>query len=122
MANYDYGHDTVNGVGGHWQGIAGYARFQANKVVAIAPRFEWYNDDAGFTTGAVQTLRKPRSRSRPRRNDSLMWRIEYRGDFSDQRRVQEPRRQLQGHSALDRREHAVFLQRKGKIAADGDAV
>jgi hypothetical protein len=84
MANYDYGHDTVGGIGGHWQGIAGYARFQANKVIAIAPRFEWYDDHAGFTTGAVQTLKEATITLEAKALDSLLCRLEYRGDFSDQ--------------------------------------
>src|SRR5215831_3413962 len=39
MANYDYGHDTnaANGLSVHWQGVAGYAKYQANKYVALIP-------------------------------------------------------------------------------------
>ena len=84
MANYDYGHDTVNGLGGHWQGVAGSARFQATKIFAIAPRFEWYDDNAGFTTGAVQTLKEATVTLEAKALDSLLCRLEYRGDFSDQ--------------------------------------
>jgi hypothetical protein len=84
MANYDYAHDTFAGVGGHWQGIAGYAKFQATKVVAIVPRFEWYDDDAGFTTGTPQTLKEATITLEAKALDNLLWRIEYRGDFSDQ--------------------------------------
>ena len=42
MANYDYGHDTnaTDGSSVHWQGVAGYLKYQANKYVALdsAPR------------------------------------------------------------------------------------
>jgi hypothetical protein len=84
MANYDYGHDTVAGVGGHWQGIAGYAKLQANKTIAVIPRFEWYDDDAGITTGTPQTLKEATLTLEAKALDNLLWRIEYRGDFSDQ--------------------------------------
>jgi len=84
MANYDYGHDTFAGVGGHWQGLAGYAKFQANKTIAVIPRFEWYDDDAGFTTGTPQTLKEATVTLEAKALDNLLWRIEYRGDFSDQ--------------------------------------
>ena len=84
MGNYDYGHDTFAGVGGHWQGFAGYAKFQANESVAIIPRFEWYDDEAGFTTGTPQTLKEATITLEAKALDNLLWRIEYRGDFSDQ--------------------------------------
>ena len=84
MANYDYGHDTFAGVGGHWQGFAGYAKFQANESIAIIPRFEWYDDEAGFTTGTPQTLKEATITLEAKALDNLLWRIEYRGDFSDQ--------------------------------------
>jgi len=56
MANYDYGHDTSSGTSVHWQGVAGYLKYQANKYVAVVPRIEFYNDASGFTTGVVQNL------------------------------------------------------------------
>ena len=56
MANYDYGHDTVSGTSVHWQGVAGYLKYKANKYVAVVPRIEFYNDASGFTTGVVQNL------------------------------------------------------------------
>ncbi len=34
MGNYDYGTDTVEGARLHWQGVAGYAKIQANTWVA----------------------------------------------------------------------------------------
>ena len=83
MANYDYGSDTIGGVNGHWQGVAGYARFQPGKYVAISPRLEWYHDAAGFTTGAPQTLKEATMTLELRGTESFLWRIEYRGDFSN---------------------------------------
>jgi len=84
MANYDYGHDTVAGTGVNWQGIAGYAKIQANKVVAITPRFEWYDDSDGFTTGTSQKLKEATVTLEAKATDNLLWRVEYRGDFSNE--------------------------------------
>jgi hypothetical protein len=95
MANYDYGHDTnvANGVSVHWQGIAGYAKYQANKYVALIPRVEFYNDPQGFTTGFTtgplanpsgQNLTDATVTLEVKPADNFMWRIEYRGDFSSQ--------------------------------------
>ena len=83
MANYDYGHDTVNGVGVHWQGVAGYLKYQANKYVAVIPRLEFYNDASGFTTGVVQNLTDATVTLEIKPADNFIWRIEYRGDFSN---------------------------------------
>ncbi len=83
MGNYDYGTDTVAGTKVHWQGVAGYAKFQANKWVAFSPRFEWYDDASGFTTGTVQTLKDVTATLELKPSDAFMWRIEYRTDLSD---------------------------------------
>jgi hypothetical protein len=84
MANYDYGQDSINGIGAHWQGIAGYAKVQANKWVTVSPRFEWYDDASGFTTGTAQTLKEATGTVELKATDTLLFRVEYRGDFSDQ--------------------------------------
>jgi len=88
MANYDYGHDTnaANGLSVHWQGVAGYAKYQANKYVALIPRVEFYNDPQGFTTGFAggQNLSDATVTLEVKPADNFMWRIEYRGDFSSQ--------------------------------------
>jgi hypothetical protein len=67
----------------HWQGIAGYFRVQANKWLAFAPRFEWYDDHDGFTTGAPQTVKDFTITSEHKINNGLLTRFEYRKDFSD---------------------------------------
>jgi hypothetical protein len=79
MANYDYGKDDSS----HWQGIAAYLKYQASKAVAFSPRFEYYDDPQGFTTGAAQKLKEFTATLELKAADNLMWRIEYRGDFSD---------------------------------------
>jgi hypothetical protein len=83
MANYDYGMDTALGGQVHWQGIAGYAKLQARKWLAVSPRFEWYDDPSGFTTGAAQTLKEVTGTFELKPSDALIWRIEYRHEFSD---------------------------------------
>lgn len=83
MGNYDYGNDTVAGSAGHWQGVAAYAKLQARKWIAVSPRFEWFDDPSGFTTGAVQTLKEATGTIELKPSDSFIWRIEYRRDFSD---------------------------------------
>lgn len=83
MANYDYGHDTLGGHRVHWQGIGGYLKYQANKWVAVSPRFEYYDDASGVTTGVAQKLKDATFTIELKGTDSLLWRIEYRGDFSD---------------------------------------
>ena len=54
MANYDYGRDH----GVHWQGIAGYLKYQPTQAIAFSPRFEFYDDASGFTTGTVQKVKE----------------------------------------------------------------
>jgi len=80
MANYDYGNDQS--AGGHWQGIAGYLKFQANKWVAVVPRVEYFDDAAGFS-GVAQKLKEGTLTVELKGADNFLWRVEYRGDFSD---------------------------------------
>lgn len=83
MVNYDYGKDTVNGQSVSWQGVGGYAKIVANDRFAVIPRAEWYQDDDGFTTGTPQTLKEFTLTGEVTFAPRLLWRIEYRGDFSD---------------------------------------
>ena len=82
MANYDYGADRVFGTRVRWQGIAAYAKIQANSWYAFSPRFEWYDDHDGFTTGLAQTV-KDITLTSEHKYKSLITRLEYRRDFSD---------------------------------------
>ena len=83
MVNYDYGFDRFAGARVHWQGIAGYAKFQVNKWYAFSPRFEWYDDHDGFTTGVAQKVKDITLTSEHKINNGLITRLEYRRDFSD---------------------------------------
>jgi Putative beta-barrel porin-2, OmpL-like. bbp2 len=85
MANYDYGHESyATTPSAHWQGIALYAKIQANKSVTFTPRYEYYDDASGWSTGVLQKLNEFTATLELKGNDNLLWRIEYRGDFSDQ--------------------------------------
>lgn len=83
MVNYDYGRDTVAGESVQYQGIGAYAKYVANDRFALIPRVEWYQDDDGFTTGTAQTLKEFTLTGEVTLAPRLLWRIEYRGDFSD---------------------------------------
>lgn len=83
MANYDYGRDRVAGAGVHWQGLALYGRVQASSWLAFTPRFEWYDDHDGFTTGTRQTLHEFTFTSEQKLGEGFLTRLEFRRDFSD---------------------------------------
>ena len=82
--NYDYGHEKNIGLGSvHWTGIAGAARFQVTDIFAISPRIEWFNDSAGFTTGAKQKIKEFTLTAEFKLKEGLLMRGEYRRDWSD---------------------------------------
>jgi hypothetical protein len=83
MANYDYGQDTVAGSTVTWQGIAAYAKLQVSDVWAVTPRFEFYKDQDGFTTGVVQNIKEFTITSEQKLGGALITRLEFRRDFSD---------------------------------------
>ncbi|MBI4885899.1 MAG: porin [Acidobacteria bacterium] len=83
MGNYDYGRDRVAGQTVTWQGIGVYARAQATPVFAVIPRWEYYNDEDGFTTGAGQNVQEFTLTAEVKHSQGLIMRIEYRRDWSD---------------------------------------
>ena len=85
MANYDYTTDTVLGSRVTTQGVAGYLKYQANKWVVVIPRVEYFNDPdrAPWATGQVQNLTDATVTLEIKPADNFIWRIEYRGDFSN---------------------------------------
>ena len=60
-----------------------FAKFQANPWFALSPRFEYFNDEDGFSTGTVQKLKEATLTAEFKHKDGLLMRLEYRGDFSD---------------------------------------
>ncbi|MGB7986714.1 MAG: porin [Terracidiphilus sp.] len=89
--NYDYGQnrdaDKAHGGDGmliHWQGIAGAFHEQANAKNAIAGRYEYFKDYNGVT-GLPQTLNEITATYEYKWVEGALMRIEYRGDFSNQK-------------------------------------
>jgi hypothetical protein len=83
MGNYDYGFDTLSdGTKVRWQGVAAALRYVPAKRLAFSPRFEWYKDYDGFTTGAAQRLREFTFTGEYKLAEHLVTRLEYRRDWS----------------------------------------
>jgi hypothetical protein len=87
MGNYDFTTDTVGGSRVTTQGVAGYLKYQANKWVTVVPRVEYFKDRDGapWATGIPdQRLSDFTLTLELKPADNFMWRVEYRGDFSNQ--------------------------------------
>lgn len=84
LFNYDYARDTVGGAKVMWQGIAAYLKYQPNAWFALVPRYEWFKDRDGFSTGVAQTVQDFTLTLEFKHTDGFMSRVEYRGDMSDQ--------------------------------------
>jgi hypothetical protein len=89
--NYDYGVNKNYNVAGfadgssaHWQGVAGAVHIQADSKIAFTPRAEIFDDNKGFSTGVAQTLKEFTFTGEYKLAEGLLFRGEYRGDFSDQ--------------------------------------
>ena len=85
MANYDYGMDrnTEDDVHAHWQGIAGYLKFQIAPAFAVTPRFEYFDDRMGFMTGTAQRLKEFTITPEFVISENLVTRFEWRRDWSN---------------------------------------
>ncbi|MBI2188949.1 MAG: porin [Acidobacteria bacterium] len=83
IGNYDYGKDSLAGSGVSWQGVAGYVKVQATPWLAVIPRVEWFDDPDGFMTGTSQALKDATITGELKFMDNLLWRVEYRRDWSD---------------------------------------
>jgi hypothetical protein len=81
--NYDYGTDKQSDAVVRWQGVAANAKFQANSWFALAPRWEYYNDEQGFTSGQAQKIKEFTITSEFKHKDGVIARLEYRHDYSD---------------------------------------
>jgi hypothetical protein len=87
--NYDYGQNhspytaTIPTTSTHWQGIAVAGRGQVSSTSAIAARYEYYNDNQGFTTGSAQKLQEFTATYEYKWAAGLLMRAEYRRDWSN---------------------------------------
>ncbi|MBI4852505.1 MAG: porin [Acidobacteria bacterium] len=82
-SNYFYVFDRINGARVHAKGIVGYLRLQPRESFAFTPRFEVYDDNDGFTTGTVQTVKSLTLTGERTIKGGLIGRLEYRRDFSN---------------------------------------
>jgi len=81
--NYDYGWvKTATAGDSIWSGVAAYARFAPTDRLAFIPRFEWYDDKAGFTTGTTQIVKEITLTAEHKCSDNVLTRLEYRSDWS----------------------------------------
>jgi hypothetical protein len=87
--NYDYGQNRNamvaqgNTTLEHWQGVAFAAREQVASKVALAARFEYFNDPQGYTTGTAQHVDEFTATYEYKWIEGLLARLEYRRDWSD---------------------------------------
>lgn len=91
--NYDYGQnrnatEVSSGVYetstlSHWQGVALDLHYQATNKIAFSPRWEYFSDPDGFSTGVSQNLHEITLTGEYKLHEGLLSRIEYRRDASD---------------------------------------
>jgi len=67
-----------------WQGVAAALRLQATDKWALAGRGEWFHDRQGHATGMPQKLKEATFTGEYKLAEGLLWRAEYRRDWSDQ--------------------------------------
>jgi hypothetical protein len=88
--NYDYGQQhaaaatPLAGHSPHWQGSAVSARGQVTSRAALVGRFEYFNDNQGFSTGLTQKLTEFTATYEYKWAAGLLLRTEYRRDWSNQ--------------------------------------
>jgi hypothetical protein len=83
--NYDYGSDKNTLAGSStWAGVAFAARLAPNSTWAFAPRFEYFSDRDGFSTGVAQKVKEVTLTGEYKMVEGLLARLEYRRDWSDQ--------------------------------------
>jgi hypothetical protein len=65
-------------------GLAGAAKFQLTKKLALSPRLEWMNDESGRVTGAAQRLKEFTLTGTYAFASRLSGWLEFRNDWSNQ--------------------------------------
>jgi hypothetical protein len=87
IANVDYGRQqklSSTQTPADWSGIAGYVKYAFNPKVALAGRYEYFNDHDGFDTGKPQHMNGFTGTFERRIADHLLSRMEVRHDSSNQ--------------------------------------
>jgi Putative beta-barrel porin-2, OmpL-like. bbp2 len=87
--NYDWGQnrDAVDTAKPSWQGIAFAAHQQVSATMALAGRYEYFNDPQGFATGLAQHVNEVTGTYEfkvPHLPQAIISRAEYRRDMSNQ--------------------------------------
>lgn len=85
----------------HWQGIAAAVHYQATSKVALTPRFEYFRDESGFSTGTVQNINEFTLTGEYKMPEGLLARLEYRRDDSDQPYFAKGSRTVHAQSTLE---------------------
>lgn len=86
--NYDYGQNHTPATAGtpasspHWQGIAVAAHGQFTAKQAVTGRFEYFDDNQGFSTGDRQAIKEFTGTYEYKWMAGLLTRAEYRRDWS----------------------------------------
>jgi len=89
LVNYDYGQNKASTAtplashSPHWQGVATAARGQMTANSALAFRYEYFNDNQGFSTGSRQKLNEVTATYEYKWPAGLLMRAEYRRDWSN---------------------------------------
>jgi hypothetical protein len=91
--NYDYGQNDspASGSGStavpassdHWSGIAFAGHEQVTGKVALSARYEYFDDNEGYSTGTAQDVQEATGTYEYKWTDGLLTRVEYRHDWSD---------------------------------------
>ena len=84
-----------------WQGIAVALHYQATGKVAFTPRYEYYKDGSGFTTGLQQNVNEFTMTGEYKIPEGLLARLEYRRDGSDEPFFVKGSRLVQGQSTVE---------------------
>ena len=86
LENFDWGGgDMIPGVkSARWKGIATYARYAFNDQYAFGVRYEYYDDQNGFTTGTAQHINEYTVTLERTFAHSLISRLEFRRDMSNE--------------------------------------
>jgi hypothetical protein len=82
-ANVDESGKFTAGSLARWQGIAVAAHYQATAKSAITPRFEYFIDPQGFSTGTAQKLNEFTVTYEYKMVEGLLARVEFRNDHSN---------------------------------------
>jgi hypothetical protein len=84
-----------------WQGIALALHYQATGKFAFTPRYEYYKDESGFTTGIQQNVNEFTMTGEYKIPEGLLTRLEYRRDGSDEPFFLKGSRLVKGQSTVE---------------------